>query len=77
MKLKQLLFTLLALLASSNAAAQERTEYVRRSEYDAKIDGIYYRFNYGTATVTSQYRTYLLTFFINDFGEEYVDNEEF
>ena len=75
MKLKQLLLSLLALLASSNAAAQERVE--RRSEYDAKIDGIYYRFNYGmTATVTSQYRDYSLTFFINDLGEEYIYNEE-
>ncbi len=58
MKPKQLLLSLLALLASSNAAAQERTEYVERSEYDAKIDGIYYMFYDGDAYVVPQYYVY-------------------
>ena len=43
MKLKQLLFTLLALLASSNAAADDQyigSEY--ETGYSAEIDGIYY-----------------------------------
>ena len=54
MKLKYLLFFLLALLGGTKAFA----EYEERTEYDAKIDGIYYSFYAHEAIVTSPYHVY-------------------